>query len=144
MIITGPFQKGQILIPAEIKIDALNLDGSANFLVDTGSTVSFINESTALKMGIDYSKILYRDTLAGIGGEAEVYEIEGFTRLKSESGQDTKTIPRKNFLAVKHSFCEHVREDARKRILALGGIIGMDMIKGFKFTTSGQNFTLDV
>ena len=144
MIITGTFPKGQILVPAEIKIDDLKLKGAANFLVDTGSSISFINESTALKMRIDYADLLYRQTSTGIGGEAEVYEIEGFTRLTFEIDNDKKTIPRKNFLAMKHNFCEHVSEDSRKRILALEGIIGMDMIKGFKLRTAGQNYTLEV
>ena len=144
MIITGTFPKGQILVPAEIKIDNLRLDGSANFLLDTGSTISFINESTALKMRMEYSELLYKDMSTGIGGEAEVYEIEGFTRLTFESGNEKKTIPRKNFLVMKHNFCEHVREDSRKRILALEGIIGMDMIKGFRLRTTGQNYTLEV
>jgi|SRR3972149_3122648 len=144
MKITGTFEKEQILIPVSIKIDTFNLTGSAEFLIDTGSSISFINESTALKIHLDYSKLLYRDTSAGIGGGAELYQIDGYTRLTFDNGVDQKTIPRKNFLVMKHTFCEHVAEDMRKRILALQGIIGMDMIKGFRLTTAGEKYTLDV
>ncbi len=145
MKITGTFsEKEQILIPVEIKIDKFNLRGSAEFLLDTGSTISFINESTALKIHLDYSQLLYRETSTGIGGGADVYEIDGYTRLTFVSEENTKTIPRKNFLAMQHNFCEHVTEDTRKRILALQGVIGMDMIKGFRLTTAGQNYTLEV
>lgn len=144
MKFAGTFQKDQILIPVEITIDNFKLRGSAEFLLDTGSPISFINESTALKIHLDYSQLLQTTTIAGVGGGAEVYQIDGFTRLTFENGEDRKTIPRKNFLAVRHDFCEHVTEDVRKRILSLQGILGMDIIKGGKLTTSGANYTLEI
>lgn len=136
--------KRRVFIPAEIKIDNLNLVGSANFLVDTGSNISFINESTALKIGLDYSNLLQVDKSTGIGGEAELYQIDGFTRLTFESAGQVKTIPRKNFLAMKHSFCEHIPQDAQKKILGLEGVFGMDMIRGWCVTITGGNYTIDV
>jgi hypothetical protein len=48
MKITGVPVNNQILIPVEIKIDKFNVLGSADFLIDTGATTSFLNESTAL------------------------------------------------------------------------------------------------
>jgi hypothetical protein len=144
MRISGSVQNRRIVVPVKIKIDKFNLKGSADFLLDTGSTVSFINESTASKISLDYSKLLYREMSTGIGGEAEMYEIEGFTRLTFENDAEKKTIPRKGFFAMRHNFCEHVPEESRRRILALQGVIGMDMLRGFRFSVVGQNYTLEI
>ncbi|HKZ41133.1 MAG TPA: retropepsin-like aspartic protease [Candidatus Hodarchaeales archaeon] len=146
MKIIGTFdkEKPQILVPVGIKIDTFDLNGSAEFLIDTGSTISFISESTALKLGLDFSKLLNIEPSTGIGGEAEIYQIDGYTRLTFENETEHKTIQRKNFRVMKHNFCEHVKENTRRKILSLQGIIGMDMIIGFRFTTAGLNYTLEV
>jgi hypothetical protein len=145
MKITGTVSKANnILVPVEIRIDAFELEGSADFLIDTGSTMSFINESTAQKIGLDYSKLLYMDTSTGIGGQAELYQINGFTRLSFESEGQRKEVPRKNFLVMKHNFCEHVLPDAQRKVLALEGILGMDMIKGWKLAITRSSYTLEI
>jgi hypothetical protein len=144
MIISGTAENGQILIPVKIKIDKFNVKGSAEFLLDTGATISFINESTALKIGLDFSQLLQYGTATGVGGEAETFQIDGYTRLTFETGDERKTIPRKNFLAMKRNFCEHVSEPSRRKILALQGVIGMDMLKGFRLQLAGENYSLVV
>jgi hypothetical protein len=146
MRITGtiPPEDNRILVPVEFKIDAFKLKGSTEFLIDTGSTISFIGESTARKVGLDYSKLLNVGTSAGIGGQADLYEIDGFTRLLFEFDNQQKEIPRKNFLVMKHEFCEHVLPDNRKKILGLGGIFGMDLLKGWKFSIIHSSYSLEI
>jgi len=144
MKIVGTIEKNRIIIPVEIKIDKFNLSGSADFLIDTGATTSFINESTVRKIGLDYSKLLYVDDPVGIGGKAELYEIEGYTRLTFEFNEQKKIIPKKKFHALKHNFCEHIDPDTQKKVLALEGIFGLDMIKGWRLFIKGKNYQLEI
>lgn len=146
MKIVGTFEKEkpQIRVPVGIKIDAFGLTGSSEFLIDTGSTISFFSESTAMRLGLDYSKLLNVEPSTGIGGEAEIYQIDGYTRLTFENETEHKTIQRKNFRVMRHDFCEHVSETARKKVLSLPGIIGMDMLMGFRLNVSGLNYTLEI
>jgi len=145
MRITGTIPKEDLIfVPVEFKIDKFKLEGSADFLIDTGSTTSFINESVVRKIKLDYSQLLYVGNSTGVGGEAEMYEIEGFTRLFFEAGNERKECPRKNFRAMKHNFCEHIPLDVQGKVLALEGILGMDVIKGWRLAIAGSNYTLEV
>jgi hypothetical protein len=111
-----------------------------------GNAVPNKKMSTQLFSSKSDVKVFHNSSQESIRGFpcGSLYEIEAFTRLRFGIDNYGKTISRKGFLAMKHEFCEHVTQDARKRILSLGGIFGVDMIKAWRFTIIGSNYTLEI
>jgi predicted aspartyl protease len=113
------------------------------FLVDTGSTISFISELDAKRLGIDYStlrKLPEKDWVTGIGGTLPLYRIDSECKLtlrvvtNGKHEYHVETLD--HFDVVEVVVSDKV---SREKVLSsLPSILGMDILRNFEFTASND------
>jgi hypothetical protein len=113
------------------------------FLVDTGSTTSFISELDAKRLGINYStlrKLPEKDWVTGIGGTLPLYRIDSECKLTLRvvinEKREYHVVTLDHFDVVETAISDKV---SRQKVLSsLPSILGMNILRNFEFTVSND------
>jgi hypothetical protein len=128
-----------------------NLGDPVLFLVDTGSTISFLSEIEAKRFGFDYSALKQlpkENWVTGIGGKLPLYRITDECKLtfqtagaRSQSKREFRVETLDYFDVVKVEIAD---KELREEILAgIPSILGMDILHNFKFVASNNEAYLE-
>jgi predicted aspartyl protease len=126
-----------------------SLGDTVFFLVDTGSTSSFLSEVDTKRFGLDYSTLKQlpkTEWVTGIGGVLPLYQIAdeckltfGVVQSQNKILTHVKTLD--HFNVVKVEISDAVVKD---RIMkAIPSILGMDILREFKFVTTNTEAYLE-
>jgi hypothetical protein len=121
------------------------------FLIDTGSTGSFLSELDAKRFGLDYStmNLLPKDRwVTGIGGMLPLYQITDECKLtfqtagaQSRDKREFRVETLDHFDVVKVEIPDN---KVRERILSgIPSILGMDILRNFKFVATNDEAYLE-
>jgi len=116
------------------------------FLIDTGSTISFLSEVDAKRLSIDYSslkKLPEKEWVGGIGGRLPLYRIMEECKLTFQTaGAKEKSKREFNVETLDHFDVVKVEvpdENIRQQILAnIPSILGIDIIRNFKLVATND------
>jgi hypothetical protein len=121
------------------------------FLIDTGSTISFLSEIDAKRFGLDYStlKQLPNDEwVTGIGGKLPLFRITDECKLTFQT-TGAQTQGRREFHVETLDHFDIVRVEIadkklREQILAgVPSILGMDILRNFRFVSTNDEAYLE-
>lgn len=120
------------------------------FLMDTGSSGSFLSEIEAKRLGIDYSTLRLLpedDWVMGIGGKLPLYRMDDECKLTFQTfpnAQGRREYHVETFAHFDVIKVEIADSKLREQILAgIPSILGMDVLRNFKFTATNDEAYLD-
>ncbi len=114
-------------IIAKLFFPNLNIEETAEFLVDTGADVTMLSEKDALRIGLNYKKLeKAKKDSGGIGGKAETYIIEVIIKIEPDFIRRTKILTIRNKLPKDIS-----KEETKKLHQRIPSLLGRDIIGEF-------------
>jgi hypothetical protein len=127
------------VIPASINSPKLKSSGVIEFIVDTGSSKTTINDKDVRRLRIDYNILdASRVDFFGVGGTGvKSYEMADCKLLFTDA--DEKLYPEElDYVVVnEHTFRS---EEEEKQMMAFNSLLGLDILK--HYTISFSNFEL--
>jgi hypothetical protein len=116
------------------------------FLIDTGSTGSFLSEVDARRLGLDYSalkQLPYDEWVTGIGGMLPLYRITDECKLtfqtagaQSQNKREFRIVTSDHFDVLKVEIADN---KVRERILSgIPSILGMNVLRDFRFVATND------
>lgn len=127
MRIYGFFKKGPLeaaYVVSTVTLKDLNVAHRVEFLVDTGASRTIISDRDALRLGVDYKKLLRAGLSLGIGGRVDTYASKNvdLVFLTADMEQYVERVEELYFL--KH---RRVDED----ILKIPSVLGRDILNKY-------------
>lgn len=112
----------------------LGIQGSVEFLIDTGASRTTLSDEDAFSLGISYSKLVkLRQGLVGIGGTVDTYQLSDVEFIfRTETGS-LHSEQFSEIFVTRHS--QHSQRQAR-RTLVLPSLLGRDIIDRFTLVVS--------
>lgn len=121
------------------------------FLIDTGSTISFLSEVDAKRFSLDYStlkELPEENWVTGIGGKLPLYRITDECKLtfqtagvQTQGKRDFRVETSDHFDVIKVKIAD---DKLREQILAgIPSILGMDVLCNFKFVATNNEAYLE-
>jgi predicted aspartyl protease len=114
--------------------DQLGINKDMLMVVDTGTTITTINEFDAREMKIDYSKLKKNQDSLGIGGQAKSYFADS-CHLYFGEGIESVDVQPVRFL--KQSSVENAIQEQYPSLL------GMDVLKNYKISFTKSKVILE-
>ncbi|HEY9406523.1 MAG TPA: retropepsin-like aspartic protease [Nitrososphaera sp.] len=114
--------------------DQLGINKDILMVVDTGTTITTINEFDAREMRIDYSKLKKNQDSLGIGGQAKSYFADS-CHLYFGEGIESVDVQPIRFL--KQSSVENAIQEQYPSLL------GMDVLKNYKISFTKSKVILE-
>jgi predicted aspartyl protease len=114
--------------------DQLGINKDILMVVDTGTTITTINEFDAREMKIDYSKLKKNQDSLGIGGQAKSYFADS-CHLYFGEGIESVDVQPVRFL--KQSSVESAIQERYPSLL------GMDVLKNYKISFTKSKVILE-
>jgi predicted aspartyl protease len=114
--------------------DQLGINKDILMVVDTGTTITTINEFDAREMKIDYSKLKKNQDSLGIGGQAKSYFADS-CHLYFGEGIESVDVQPVRFL--KQSSVENAIQEQYPSLL------GMDVLKNYKISFTKSKVILE-
>jgi predicted aspartyl protease len=114
--------------------DQLGINKDILMVVDTGTTITTINEFDAREMKIDYSKLKKNQDSLGIGGQAKSYFADS-CHLYFGEGIESVDVQPVRFL--KQSSVENAIQERYPSLL------GMDVLKNYKISFTKSKVILE-
>jgi predicted aspartyl protease len=114
--------------------DQLGINKDILMVVDTGTTITTINEFNAREMKIDYSKLKKNQDSLGIGGQAKSYFADS-CHLYFGEGIESVDVQPVRFL--KQSSVENAIQEQYPSLL------GMDVLKNYKISFTKSKVILE-
>ena len=125
-MICGFFRNGAGFINAHLISEAMNIDETIEFLVDTGASRTTLLDKDAIYLGIAYDKLRRcEQDLSGIGGCVDTYVIDDALLL---FGEHRMEIP---VFVIRHPL-DTINKEEGIRILRFPSILGRDVINKFR------------
>jgi hypothetical protein len=127
------------VIPASISSPKLKTPGVIEFIVDTGSSKTTINDKDVLRLSINYDLLNpSKDTYYGVGGTGLTSYVLPDCKLLFTDDHEKPYIEELDYVVVN----EHIfrSEDEKKQMMVFNSILGLDILK--HFTISFSNFEL--
>ena len=124
--IEGRFISGWLpFITVKFICDELEINKDILLVVDTGTTITTINEFDARQMKIDYAKLQRNPDSLGIGGRVESYLANSCHLYFGEGIESVDVMP------VKFLRQTHIENADQERYPSL---LGMDVLKDYKIS----------
>ncbi|MGA3406150.1 MAG: aspartyl protease family protein [Candidatus Bathyarchaeia archaeon] len=121
------------------------------FLIDTGSTGSFLSEIDAKRFGLDYSalkQLPHDEWVTGIGGNLPLYRITDECKLTFQTA-GAQTHGKREFRMMTLDHFDVVKVEiadnkVREQILSgIPSILGMDILHNFRFVATNDEAYLE-
>lgn len=125
-MISGFFRNGAGFVNAHLISEAININETIEFLVDTGASRTTLLDKDATYLGIVYDKLRrYEQDMSGIGGCVDTYVIDDALLL---FGEHRMEIP---VFVIRHPL-DTINKEEGIRILRFPSILGRDVINKFR------------
>jgi len=121
-------------IYAKFICDQLQVNRDILLVVDTGTTITTINEFDARQMKIDYSKLTKNQDSLGIGGSAQSYLAESCHLYFGEGIESVDVKPIKFLRQI------NVEKPDQERYPSL---LGMDVLRNYKISFAESKVILE-
>lgn len=123
------FYDGRLIVLVSLTSSKYRLGiAHAQFIVDTGSSVTFISDGDALRLGIPMSSLPFSQHVRMAGSVFELYEISHIkVHFKHKEEQEDKIIS----FDYKYYVSKSTKRDQKSRDIAQAfpSILGMDFLK---------------
>jgi hypothetical protein len=137
----GNFDEPSELYVIAAFFKSLNLTKSASidFIVDTGSSKTTINDKDAERLEIDYNSLIpTSEKYFGVGGtKVESFSLKNCRLLFSDASGNPYVEQLEEVLVMRHIFKS---DDDKRMIMGFNSILGLDILR--KYRISFSNLTV--
>ena len=121
----GIFEAAYLVAVLESK--ALGINGTVEFLVDTGASRTTICDKDAVRLGINFEKLeQLREGMLGIGGLVDAYLLKSVKLTFRREDGKTHVEHLDKIYVLKHAVLD-------ERIMRIPSILGRDLLNKYAF-----------